>query len=45
MVVGNTLGAAEPLRKYLESDSGSDLLARQANVRGGTIDRQERGYA
>ena len=26
MVVGNTLGAAELLRKYLQSDAGSDLL-------------------
>jgi putative transposase len=26
VVVGNTLGAAELLRKYLESDAGSDLL-------------------
>lgn len=32
MVVGNTLGAAGLLRKYLESDSGSDLLAEMVKM-------------
>ncbi len=32
MVVGNTLGAAELLRKYLESDAGSDLLGEMVKM-------------
>jgi len=32
VVVGNTLGAAELLRKYLESDAGSDLLGEMVKM-------------
>jgi hypothetical protein len=30
--VANTMGAAELVRKYLESDAGSDLLAEMAKM-------------
>lgn len=32
MEVTNTMGAAEPLRKYLESDAGSDRLAEMVKM-------------